>query len=190
MGQVSILMKERRWVEHSRDEVSGLLVERFERKNFPTSVWRCTGRVCTSATPAQLAEVCFAINERRRWDSELTKETRTLDVLEQNRSVFEYEARGASMGGVVSGRGYVDLRGQRHSKGHAEVFWGSVEWPQDMQDGLVRGWNHPQGVYWDEVDNGEYELRFIAHRDVKGCLPYAAAEQAMPGSMTFWWKAL
>jgi hypothetical protein len=165
-------------------------VENFVRKTFPVTAYRCTGTVRTSASLEELAAACFKLMERRKWDLELTKDSLTLEVLEDDQAVLEYEARGASLGGVVAGRGYVDLRGKKVSGNKAEVYWGSTIFDKDFGDGLVRGWNYPQGCTWERVGNNEYVLKTICHRDVRGWLPYAAAEQAMPGSITYSWTAL
>jgi hypothetical protein len=104
--------------------------------------------------------------------------------------VFEYEARGSSMGGVVSGRGYVDLRGRSVKAGEARVFWGSYKWDVEMEDGLVRAWNYTSGMCFRPLGDNVFELMIILHRDVRGWLPYAAAEKAMSGSIAYWWRLL
>lgn len=120
---------------------------------------------------------------------ELTRETRTLEQL-SNDAVFEYEARGSSMGGVVSGRGFTDLRGRSVKGGEARVFWGSYKWDVEMDDGLVRAWNYTSGIVFKPIDGKRFEMTVIRHVDVKGWLPYAAAEKAMSGSIGYWWRLL
>ena len=190
-----LLSREKRFSIYSRDEAAALVLENFARpdKNmYPVSAWRCGGRLSTTASLAELADICFSFQHRRRWDSELSKECRIMSPLDSdpNATQLEYEARGPSMGGVVSGRGYVDLRGKSVEAEQAIVYWGSVEWQQEFEDGLVRGWNFPGGISWERVAPNEFVLKLTVHRDVKGWLPYAANEQAMPGSIFFWWKAL
>ena len=59
-----------------------------------------------------------------------------------------------------------------------------------IDNGLVRGWNYPQGIKIEEVAKREFKVTITIHRDVKGWLPYAAAETAMPGSITYEYSAL
>ncbi len=184
---LSILSKDRRWTSYSED--GGLSVSNLNRKTFPVTAYRCTGVLRTSATPRQLAAAAFELEHRRKWDTELTRETRVMEQLSDD-AALEYEARGSSMGGAVSGRGYVDLRGRSVENGEARVFWGSVKWDPEMDDGLVRAWNYSSGLIFRRVDEGRWQMLLIMHRDVRGWLPYAAAEQAMAGCIPFQWRAL
>jgi hypothetical protein len=183
---LSILSKEKRWVKYSQDE--DLAIDNLSRKNFPVTAYRCVGELRTAATLKDLAAMAFELDHRRKWDAELTRETRTIEALADD-AVLEYEARGSSMGGVVSGRGYVDLRGrQLVDKSEARVYWGSVKWDAEMEDGLVRAWNYNSGLLFRKLEEGRYQMILILHRDVRGWLPYAAAEQAMGGSIAYQWR--
>lgn len=158
---------------------------------FPVSAYRCVGVLRCSASPEQLAQIAFDMEHRRKWDLELTRETRTMDKLSED-TVFEYEARGSSMGGVVSGRGFVDIRGRAVKSGEARVYWGSYKWDVEMDDGLVRAWNYTSGVSFKPVESQKntFKMTIIRHVDVKGWLPYAAAEKAMSGSIGYWYRLL
>lgn len=184
----SILEKGKRWVQLSDSE--GLLVENFVQKAYPVTAYRCTGIIRTSASLKQVVQIIFSPEERRKWDLELSKHSTLLEVAPN--IALEWSVFASTMGGLVSGRDYVDVRSyQVEANKWARVWWGSVLWDPVLDGSAVRGWNYPQGFSFEQLSSeGEYRVRLTLHRDVKGWLPYAAAEQAMPSAIVYMWKAL
>lgn len=181
---------DRKWVESVTTE-EGLLVENLSLKAYPVTVYRCSGRFPCGATVRQIAQAAFALEERRRWDHELSRSSRVLEQLTDS-CVVEYvtNADGA-LGGLVSGREYVDVRTMEARGSNGRVWWGSVEWDRSTgnEDAkLVRAWNYPQGFTFQEYEPGLFLLRLTIHRDYRGWLPYTAAESGMPQYIALLWK--
>jgi hypothetical protein len=80
--------------------------------------------VSRSVSVAQLATLYLDLSERRRWDNEFV---RSMSLGEVSDSIsVEYLAFGSVMGGLVSGRDYVDVRaiGEDNDKKQARAYWG------------------------------------------------------------------
>lgn len=105
---------------------------------------------------------------------------------------LEHVVHASGLGGLVSSRDYVDLYATDEQKEtqrtHYRAFWASVKWDEVLDSSCVRGWNYPQGASFCQLEPGVWQLTLHCHRDVKGWLPYAAAENATPGSLLAEWK--
>ncbi len=111
--------------------------------------------------------------ERRRWDPELQPGSRVLHEVSKTVNLV-FSAHGSVLGGVVSGRDYVDVcatdikvSATDEKKNLARAFWGSVKWDDVVDPNCVRGWNYPQGITFELLEPGVYEMRLSVHRDVK-----------------------
>ena len=105
----NILNKGRRWVVLKDDPETGTLVENFSQKAYPVTAYRCSGTVKSNITLQQFCHLCFDLQERRKWDGELTEKCKTIEQLDKN-ATLDLIVYNSVLGGLVTGRTYVDVR--------------------------------------------------------------------------------
>lgn len=213
MGNVySLQMKSNKWTKSSEDLTEGWTIEWLAHKTAPVTIYRCTGRIRVSRVSAilifflcgsssssskaltgpQLARMFIDLKERRKWDPETQPTSMILGEISKT-CELQYVAHGTVMGGLVSARDYVDVKMTDEKKEWRTLYraiWGSVTWDPVIDKNCVRGWNYAQGVTFEPIEReeGMFQMQLSVHRDVKGWLPYTAADNAMPSALAWEWK--